>query len=155
MRGGFINLSLETERVDLVRSVTEGVAHNLAWLLPHVEAFTGDDIGEFAFVGGAARSPRWCQVLADVLDRPIAPAADPDTAVARAVARLALARSGELDRAEVDDGVELAARYEPRSERRAMYDMHQEQFEAAFEALRPISEALTSFHAAQIQEPAP
>ena len=155
MRGGFINVSLETRRVDLVRSVTEGVAHNLAWLLPHVEAFTGDSIDEFVFVGGAARSPRWCQVLADILDRPITPAADPDTAVARAVARLALARRGELDRSEVDGGVELAARYEPRSEHRPMYEMHQVQFEAAFEALRPISEALTSFHSEEIQETTP
>ncbi|RLE20382.1 MAG: carbohydrate kinase [Actinobacteria bacterium] len=149
MRGGFINVSLETHRVELVRSVTEGVAHNLAWLLPHVETFTGNTIDEFIFVGGAARSPGWCQVLADILDRPIAPAADPDTAVARTVARLALARRGDLARSEVDDGVEAATRYEPRSEYRPMYEMHQEQFEAAFEALRPISEALTSFHSAE------
>jgi len=148
MRGGFINVSLETHRVELVRSVTEGVAHNLAWLLPHVEAFTGDQIDDFVFVGGAARSSGWCQVLADVLDRPITPAADPDTAVARAVARLALARRGDLSRTDVDNGVELAKRYEPRSDYRELYDMHQEQFEAAFEALRPISEALTSFHSA-------
>jgi hypothetical protein len=43
----------------------------------------------------------------------------------------------------------LATRYEPRADHRAMYDMHQKQFEAAFEALRPISEALTSFHSAE------
>ena len=150
MRGGFVNVSLETHRVELVRSVTEGVAHNLAWLLPHVEAFTGNKIDDIVFVGGAARSPGWCQVLADILNRPITPAVDPDTAVARAVARLALARRGDLARPDVDDGVELATRFEPRADQRAMYNMHQEQFEAAFEALRPISEALTSFHSAEI-----
>lgn len=146
MRGGFINVSLTTRRVDLVRAVTEGVAHNLAWLLPHVEAFTGEAIEELAFVGGAARSPGWCQVLADVLDRRIAPAVDPDAAVARSAARLAQARLGVVDRAEVEAGVELAEPFDPRPETRAMYAMHQDQFEAAFEALQPISHALTTFH---------
>lgn len=146
MRGGFINVSLTTRRVDLVRAVTEGVAHNLAWLLPHVEAFTGDPIEELAFVGGAARSPGWCQILADVLDRSIAPAVDPDTAVARSVARLAQARLGVLDRAEVQAGVELADPVDPSPDTRALYAMHQHQFEAAFEALQPISHALTTFH---------
>ena len=118
MRGGFINVSLATRRVDLVRGVTEGVAHNLAWLLPHVEAFTGQAIEELAFVGGAARSPEWCQILADILDRPVAPAVDPDTAVARTAARLALARAGVLDRAAVEAGVETRRPFEPRAEHR-------------------------------------
>ena len=33
MRGGFVNMSLETTRRDLVRAVVEGVAHNLRWLM--------------------------------------------------------------------------------------------------------------------------
>lgn len=148
MRGGFINVSLATRRVDLVRAVAEGVAHNLAWLLPHVETFTGDAIEELAFVGGAARSPGWCQILADVLDRPVAPAVDPDTAVARSVARLALARLGVLDRADVEAGVELGHRFDPRPDTRALYAVHQEQFRAAFDALQPISQALNTFHGA-------
>src|SRR5262249_31593915 len=41
MRGGFVNMSLATDRRDMVRAVVEGVAHNVGWLLPHVERFTG------------------------------------------------------------------------------------------------------------------
>ncbi len=146
MRGGFINVSLSTSRLDLIRAVTEGVAHNLGWLLPHVEAFTGETIEEIAFVGGAARSPQWTQILADVLDRTVAPVIDPDTAVARSVALLALARRGDLERAEVVAGAELGERFEPNPANRSLYDHHQTQFEAAYVALRPISESLTSFH---------
>ena len=34
MRGGYVNMSLDTDRRCLVRATCEGVAHNLAWLLP-------------------------------------------------------------------------------------------------------------------------
>jgi sugar (pentulose or hexulose) kinase len=146
VRGGFINVCLETRRVDLVRSVTEGVAHNLAWLMPYVEAFTGDAIEELAFVGGAARSTAWTQLLADILNKPVRAALEPETAVARSVARLALARSGSLDRETVEAGVELTQPCLPQTDLRPMYDVHQEQFQAAFEALRPINEAINAFH---------
>ena len=71
VRGGFLGVSLETNRVDLVRAAVEGVAHNLRWLLGPVEAFTGTTFDEAVLVGGAARSPGWTQVLADVLERPV------------------------------------------------------------------------------------
>ncbi len=84
MRGGFVHMSLDTTRRDMVRAVVEGIAHNLGWLLPHVERFTGAGIDEVAFVGGAARSPAWCGILADVLARPITALHAPDRSVARA-----------------------------------------------------------------------
>lgn len=142
VRGGFINLSLETGRTHMVRAVTEGVAHNLRWLLPFAEGFTGRPMDEIAFLGGAARSAEWCQILADVLDRPIAPLADPDRAVARGVAGLALQRHHVIDRAELDARVELTGRFEPEAANRERYDAMHEQFEAAFAALQPIHEAL-------------
>ena len=44
----------------------------------------GTGIDEIAFVGGAARSPAWCQILADVLDRPIDARCTPPTGRRRA-----------------------------------------------------------------------
>jgi len=71
VRGGFLNLSLETARRDLVRAAVEGVAFNLGWLLPIVEGFSGHPDQEVVFGGGAARSRAWVQTLADILDRPV------------------------------------------------------------------------------------
>ncbi len=142
MRGGFINVSLDTRRIDLVRAAAEGVAHNLAWLLPHVEGLTGQRINDLVFVGGAARSSSWCQIIADVLDRPIHAASEPDTAVACAVAWLALARTGTLDGGSVADRDPLGECFLPRPEFRARNDLRQSQFEAAYEALAPIHTAL-------------
>ena len=142
VRGGFINLSLQTSRTDLVRAAAEGVAHNLRWLLPFAESFTGRPMDEIAFLGGAARSAAWCQILADVLDRPIVPLADPSQAVARGVAALAQHRHGLLDRDALNTRLERGERHEPDPANRERYDTMHEQFEAAFVALRPINEAL-------------
>jgi xylulokinase len=145
IRGGFVNMSLETGRADLLRAVVEGVAHNLAWLLPHVEAFTGSRIEEIVFVGGAARSQRWCQVLADVLGRPVSPLAGPEGGAARAMALLALQRHGVISPDDLHRAASaVTATYQPDSTLHQQYAYRQIQFEAAHAALLPISEALKS-----------
>jgi xylulokinase len=136
-------MSLETDRADLVRAVVEGVAHNVAWLLPHVEAFTGERIDEITFVGGAARSARWCQVLADVIGRPVSPLTAPEGGAARAMALLALQRHGVISHADLDRAAStVTATYQPDSTLHEQYAYRQVQFEAAHAALLPISEAL-------------
>jgi xylulokinase len=140
-RGAFLNLSLDTRRRDLVRAMVEGTAHNVRWLLPTVERFTGQTMDEITFFGGAARSRGWAQVLADVLDRPVSALAEPDRAVARAVGLVALARHGAIDD-DLDAFVRIDATYEPSPSSRSRYDEMHAQFEAAFGALRPIYEAL-------------
>ncbi|HEY5624882.1 MAG TPA: FGGY family carbohydrate kinase, partial [Dehalococcoidia bacterium] len=55
-RGGFLNLSLSTTRAHMVRSILEGVAYNLRWLLPSVEQFSGKDFEQVYLSGGGALS---------------------------------------------------------------------------------------------------
>jgi xylulokinase len=144
MRGGFVNMSLETGRRDLVRAVVEGVAHNLRALLAPVEAFSGHAIGEIALVGGAARSGAWCQILADVLDRTVIALDKPEIAIARATALLALQRAGTWSRADLDrEPGSDAVRFEPDPGHRSLFADRHSQFEAAYAALLPISEALS------------
>jgi xylulokinase len=144
MRGGYVNMNLETGREALVRATCEGVAHNLAWLLPHVEALTGERVEEIVFVGGAARSPGWAQIVADVLDRPVLVPDRPEIAIARATALLALHRHGALDRDDLSRLSSSGERRDPIAAHHAVYARHQPQFEAAFAALRPISAALNA-----------
>jgi len=144
MRGGFVNMSLETTRRDLARAVAEGVAHNLRALLAPVEAFTGNRVDEIALVGGAARSGAWCQILADVLDRSVVAPTAPEVAIARATALLALERNGEWSMSDLErEPSSEVLRYEPDPATRGLFSDRHEQFEAAYAALLPISEALS------------
>ncbi len=143
MRGAFLNLSLDTRRTDLVRAMVEGTAHNVAWLLPTVERFTGRRMDEIVFFGGAARSRGWAQVLADVLDRPVLALADPDRAVARAVGLVALQRHGIVGD-DLSSYVRTVGSCIPTEGVHDVYERTQPQFVAAFDALRPIYQALNS-----------
>ena len=134
-RGGFLNVSLQTTREDLVRAMVEGTAHNVAWLLPAVEAFTGQSMDELVFFGGAARSPGWAQTVADVLRRPVSTLAHPEVAVAMAAA-------GHAQGADPAAPPPITAVYEPRPETEERYATGQAQFQAAFEALKPLHAAL-------------
>ncbi len=144
MRGGYVNMSLETDRRSIVRATCEGVAHNLAWLLPHAEALTGSRIDELTFVGGAARSPGWAQIVADVLDRPVSVPDQPAIAIARATALLALHRHGVLSRADLSARVHAATTFQPVAAHHDIYARRQPAFEAIFDALRPISAQLNA-----------
>ncbi len=144
MRGGFLNVSLETTRTDLVRAAVEATAHNLRWLLPHVESFVEAPLIDAGFVGGAARSDQWCQILADVVDRPVHRIAPPEQAVARGAALLAWHHQGLLDRHELGELVDHDRTFEPDPSLRRLYEHRHGQFEAAFDAVRPIVAELAS-----------
>jgi xylulokinase len=135
VRGGFIGVSLDTRRVDLVRAAAEGVAHNLRWLLGPVESFTGQVTTEVVLTGGAARSAAWSQILADVLGRPVHTLHEPGHSGARAAAGWALERLGGGG----GDWVRLDRLYEPDASTAAVHEHAQGQFTTAFDALRPLS----------------
>jgi erythritol kinase len=115
-RGQVIGLSLESTREDLVRAVCEGIAYAVrhclesAGLAPDARVFLG---------GGGVRSSGWRQILADILQRPLVLARQPE-AGARGAAMAALTAAGrEVDLAAwtCPDGL-----VEPRIELAGLYD---------------------------------
>lgn len=125
LRGGFINYSLEHERSDVFRSVLEGVALNVRWLFGHVEGFVGDRIDELRFIGGGADSALWCQILADVLGRPILKIKAPRLANLRGAAFIAHVALGSLRFDDVGERVAIEQRFEPTA---AAGPVHDQQF---------------------------
>jgi xylulokinase len=69
VRGVFFGLSLSHRRGDLVRAMLEGVALSLRHNLEIMETDLKMRVEDLRIGGGGARSPLWCQVIADVLQK--------------------------------------------------------------------------------------
>jgi xylulokinase len=141
-RGGFLNLSLRTTRTHMVRAILEGVSYNLRWLLPAVERLVEKQFDELLFAGGGAMSDEWSQIMADVMNRPVAQLADARHVNNRATAFLAFVELGVLGIDDIGKLCRIKRRYQPRPQHREMYDKLFMQFLAAFQQNRPIFEAL-------------
>jgi xylulokinase len=113
VRAAWTGLSLHHERPHLLRAVMEGVALNLAWLRPAVEAFVDSTWPFLRFGGGGAQSDLWAQTLADALDRPIHQLADPRATNARGAAFLAFAELGTIDIGDVPTLLQVHAIRDP------------------------------------------
>jgi xylulokinase len=69
-RGLLFGLSLSTEKKNIVRAILEGTAFAIAHNLDIIERL-GISISEVRAVGGPTRSALWCQVIADIIGRPL------------------------------------------------------------------------------------
>jgi xylulokinase len=133
VRGGFFNQSLQTTREHMVRAVFEGVAYNSRWLLKYVEQFIKHPVDAINFVGGGAKSNIWCQIHADVLNRPIRQMKDPIEVNVRGAALLASAALGYLGYEEIAACVQAAHTYSPNPDHRKLYDELFGEFIAIYE----------------------
>jgi xylulokinase len=126
LRGVWFGMDLRTSRAHLARAVLEGVALNTRWMLDAVERFVHrarpQGFEHLTLVGGGARTPLWCQILADVLGRPIHQAADPMLANVRGAAFAASVALGDLTWDDIPGLVEIAAIYEPYAPSKPVYD---------------------------------
>lgn len=121
LRGGWLNLSLRTDRAALTRSVMEGVAYNMRWLADPYEKFLKRPLGTVRLLGGGANSDLWCQMHADILGRPMEQVADPQQAQLRGTALWARICLGEIGIEDVAELVPVSRRFEPLPENRAVY----------------------------------
>ena len=133
VRGGFFNQSLQTTREHMVRAVFEGVAYNSRWLLKYVEKFIKRPVEAINFVGGGAKSDIWCQIHADILNRPIHQMKEPIEVNVRGAALLASAALGYLSYEDIASRVQVANTYTPNPKHRKLYDELFGEFIAIYE----------------------
>jgi xylulokinase len=88
VRGGFAGLDASHTRASLTLAVLEGVAYAMR---DAQEALTaaGTPLTEADLLGGGARSPSWCQLMADVLAIPLHQVTQSEIGCALGAARLA------------------------------------------------------------------
>lgn len=123
VRAAFYNLSLRTTRAHMVRAVFEGVAYNARWTLEAAEKFVRRRLGAIRFIGGGAASGVWCQIHADVLDRPVHRVAEPLLANVKGAAVFAGLVLGHVRHDEVAGLARVDATFEPEPAHRAIYDV--------------------------------
>ncbi len=138
IRGGWTNVSLTTNRADLVRSVFEGVAYNSRWLLDCVERFIKRPLDGFNFIGGGARSDLWCQMHADVCDRTVRRMAEPQHANARGAAFVAWLALGRQTLDELNRAVAVDQEFYPDPDARTAYAPLYAEFEKLYKANKTI-----------------
>jgi xylulokinase len=135
LRGGFLNVSLETGRDEMVRAVLEGVAFNARWLLDAVDGFVGRRLQSLRILGGGAQSDLWCQIHADILGRPIERVADPLYGSLRGAGLFAAIALGKLSVDEVRGLVPVTYRFEPDARAQAVYEPMYAEFKRFYGAL--------------------
>lgn len=121
-RGAFYNLSLRHTREHLIRAVFEGVAFNSLWLLGYVEKFVRRSFPVINIIGGGAISDIWCQIHADILNRPIRQMKDPLQANTRGAAILAGVALGATTFQEAANQIQVNQEFQPNPANRQLYD---------------------------------
>jgi len=142
VRGGFMNLSLKTNRGDMARSIMEGIAYNNRWTKEAAEKFVRRPMPFFRFSGGGALSDLWAQIHADVLKVPIHQVEDPVNATLRGAAFAGFTALGLLDPGDIPNLVKIKRIFEPDKDRFLLYDKIYAQYRQLFKQNRKIFRAL-------------
>jgi xylulokinase len=143
-RGAFIGLTRGHTRADLTRSILEGVSFGLRTILDTF-AHQGVPVAEVRVIGGTARSRLFCQIQADVFNRPIL-----RTKLIEEATSLGAAIAGGIgvgifkDFQVAEELVKIADIFKPRQEYREHYDNLYEIFKDSYYALVPIYEKLAT-----------
>jgi xylulokinase len=122
LRAGFLNISLDTNRSDLLRAVFEGVALNTRWLTRAVDRFLGSPTPSMVITGGGARSDAWCQIFADVLGIEIRRDAQPVAVNARGAGWIGAVGVGMISFADIPGLMRNDQVFTPTAANRATYD---------------------------------
>ena len=121
-RGGFVNMSLNTDRCHMSRAIMESLAYNNRWTMAPAEKFMGQNISHARFSGGGALSGLWAQIHADVLGIPIHQVADPLTTTVKGTALLAFHSLGYLSLEEMANCVNIRKVFQPDPANKHVYD---------------------------------
>lgn len=144
-RGVFARLNADSGPEQLTLSVMEGVAHSVRWAFEALEQSAGLIPERIHIGGGGARSDAWCQIRADVLEKPLTRTSIPAVAAlgAAIIAGVGSGAFPSLTKA-VHDLVRFERTFEPNDKRRGFYDQRHQQYRELYQALRTFNQGFTS-----------
>lgn len=152
LRGAFVGLSRHHTATDLAYAVLEGVAFLNRIVLDRAEQATGAAVSEIRFGGGGAANATWCQIKADICERPVAVgrSTEPGLTGAAVIAWTGLGRFASLQEAQAQLA-QVARRYAPDATRAEKYRAQFHLFREAEAALAPVSHGLVALAASPKQ----
>ncbi len=109
--------------------------------------FTGRTLAPLRLVGGGARSELWCQIVADVCDRPVERVADPLLCGLRGAALAGAIAVGETEPGELRSLVPVDLSHGPDPASRDVYDELFDRFPRLYRAQRRVFHRANGRHA--------
>jgi autoinducer 2 (AI-2) kinase len=145
----FLNLNLDStlcNRVSMFRSLEENAAIVSSINLENIKAFSGVEIKEIVFAGGASRGALWSQILADVTGyRVKIPKVTEATALGTVMAAGVGCGIYESLSAAAKEFVVWDKTYEPNMENKKLYDAIKMKWQKAYEAqLKLVDDNITT-----------
>ncbi len=141
-RGMFFNISLETGKSELIRSVAEGVCMHLRWFLETIEKKT-ETSQIIRFVGGGALSDSTSQILADCTGRTVETVPNPQNVGAVGAAVVVAVGLGVIE--SIDEAGKLIKAdkiFKPNPANKAAYDKNFAAYKAIYKANKDIFKQL-------------
>jgi sugar (pentulose or hexulose) kinase len=134
----FYGLTLRHTRSHFTRAIMESVAYMLKKNLDLVESLDVP-VNEIRSTGGAARSPLWLQIKADVLQKPVTSAESEETACLGA-ALMAATATGAFSSLEegVSRMVRLRPTIYPQTQHQAVYQQGYASYKQLYDCLAPM-----------------
>lgn len=69
-RGGFFGITLGTTKADMAEAILEGICFEMKDIMAMNQELSGE-VKHVRLCGGVAKSPMWCQMFADVLNKQV------------------------------------------------------------------------------------
>ena len=122
VRAGLYNLGLNHTRQHIIRAVLEGIAFNTRWAMETLERLYSS-VSEVHMIGGGAKSPLWCQIMADITNKVIHQVSEPHLAGAKGMALLASMALGFIPSFDdIKKHIRIQQSYTPNPANRKLYD---------------------------------
>jgi len=134
-RATFIGMSLGTTKADIARAVMEGICYEMYDII-NAELAAGIKLNGIRLTGGAAKSPLWSQMLADICKQPIYLLSASETGCLGAALYAGIGVGAYKDAHEASDkAVQIKASFQPNPDNYAAYDKAYKRFNDVYDAL--------------------
>lgn len=138
--GVFFGLKLEHKREHMARAVMEGTAHAIRHNLSYAESVSGK-VNELRAVGGPTRNTLWCQIMADVTQRPIkvirVKGGDGGAPLGNAI--LAMNKlTGQDIKGMLSQCLKIEREYIPNKNAKSIYDSHHQVYKKLYPQIRDL-----------------